>query len=743
MGFRDWLTRPFARELELYKNATEKEIQDLKASLSVERERARTFEQEVKTRRRTLQKPIQYATSNTSSIGTSRDKNIYYGPLYDLSEIARAVDIEPYINQSIRKHREQVLKEGYMLDGEEEEMISYIRKRLFEMFLVSGVTTEEWLREFTTNLITYATALLVVKRDVNKSTGSAIRWHGKRLDPIAAVFPLDPTSVKVKLNNHGHPVEWLQEVNDPVGNKTHVRFQNSEIIIATIDKKAGFVFGTPFILPVLDDVRALRRIEELAEIIGQKHAFPNIHWQVGDKDDPPIEYEDGTTEIATVRSEVENAPTEGGIVTSHRVNASVIGLADHVIDLQPYLQYFEKRVMAGLRLSPEDLGRSEGAKASAVTVSESLQDSSKDFQSVIGDSLTFKLILPLLLEGEFNVNIDNLVSLTFPMINREEERARQSHGTDMFNSGVLSRTELRRDFLGREQLSEEECKDCKSEMDHEREMELAKLNAQMKKQEAAARKVSNTTRPSNQSGRKATKTRVKANDIHKEIYGEVLASLFTDAADSLKEFFSVHGTGVVDTGSDPYDVSTKSDQLDGILEFFVTQSMIEARRLLTPILSNGAVEAMEDMEVEGDFKAPKKAIDRFFKNTIEKMLKEFAVQVVDHVKNSDVLAGAEEGNLYASLSTIVDLQYKALKCLSDKHIDLSHRFGYSRAAKSHGYNTIKFSPDESNACERCLDDGDILVSLAIKDIPYRTLLDTHRNCEFSIVLGDKEVTVGK
>jgi hypothetical protein len=382
--------------------------------------------------------------------------NIYYGPLHDLSEIARAVDIEPFISISVRKHREQILKEGYQIVGEEEDLIDYINQRLFEMFLVSGVTTEQWVREFTTQLITYGTAFLVKGRNKDKSTGSRIRIHGKTLEPIAAVFPLDPTSVSVRLNAHGHPIDWLQRLDEPIGGKRELTFSNSDVIVATIDKKTGFVFGTPYILPVLDDVRTLRRIEEITEVIAQKHAFPLTHWKVGEKDSPPQELDDGITEIDLVRTEVQNMPTEGGIVTSHRVEADTLGSADKAIDLEPYLDYFQKRAMGGLRLSPEDIGRSEGAKASAVTVSESLQDSSKDFQSVIADSITHGLFLPLLLEGQYDVTRENLVKLTFPMINREEERAQQAHGMDLFNSGGITRTEFRKDHLNRKELKEEE-----------------------------------------------------------------------------------------------------------------------------------------------------------------------------------------------------------------------------------------------------------------------------------------------
>ena len=115
MGLINWFTSPSNKELLELLTKAKRDITDLRAEINTSKQRQRSFEQEVKTRRRTLQKPLQYATSNTSAIGSRKESNIYYGPLHDLSEIARAMDIEPYINQSIRKHREQILKDSQTL----------------------------------------------------------------------------------------------------------------------------------------------------------------------------------------------------------------------------------------------------------------------------------------------------------------------------------------------------------------------------------------------------------------------------------------------------------------------------------------------------------------------------------------------------------------------------------------------------------------------------------------------------
>ena len=54
-------------------------------------------------------------------------------------------------------------------------------------------------------------------------------------------------------------------------------FSAEDVIFISLDKNTGFTFGTPYIVPVLDDVRALRRLEEIAEIVGGKTVDFNIN----------------------------------------------------------------------------------------------------------------------------------------------------------------------------------------------------------------------------------------------------------------------------------------------------------------------------------------------------------------------------------------------------------------------------------------------------------------------------------
>ncbi|RMG69764.1 MAG: hypothetical protein D6710_08235 [Nitrospirae bacterium] len=720
----------------------QKQLSDIRLALG-QREN-RKIEQSIKSERRALERPLHYSTRPVG-FGVRSSGRDYEGPVYDLSEIAKIIDVEPYVNQSVRKHREQILKEGFTIQGPDQRQVDYIYQRFFEMELIADMPIEYVIREFTTNLVAYATSFIVKKRDSKRSSGNPVRMYGKTLEPIAAIFPMDPTSVTVKLNSNGYPVKWKQEINDTSGSTTVKVFDNDDVIVATIDKKSGFVFGTPYILPTIDDIRALRKLEELAEIIAHKYANPHLHAQVGSDEYPVQKFDDGSTEIDLVKQELENMPDTGGLVTSHRVKIDPIGLGKDAIDLVPYIKYFEERVLGGLRLSPVDLGRGDISKASAQSVSQSLQDSSKDFQAVIETAINSKLILPLLLEGGFDVTPQNRARFVFSTINREEDRARQQHGVDMFNNGVITLTEFRNEYLSKRPLSEEEMKLTKPEMAHKHAVELAKLKGgpvatgERDARNAAARRVASKTRPENQAGKKPTKTLITANSE------EALASIeenWADCIECVKSFIEKHGTGKASSG-DMFDVTTKDQELDSILESFITFSMPIVRELCDKHMQDGISDAMEQLGIEGQYRIAKKYVDRFYKNSTLKALRAITGGIKTLIYNDDTIAGIDTRlTPNQAVAAIFDSQLPELRRAIEKQKQLAYRFGFARTLRSHGESTMTFTPVDENVCEKCAERGEYTISLVDKQVPYNVLLATHEDCEFTVSVSQK-TSVGK
>jgi len=483
-------------------------LEDITSAISQkERTTATTI---VVRKRRPQAGTLQYGVQS----GLTSRSNVYRGPFHDYAEIARAVDTESFLARSIQKHREYILKESFELIGTSPETVKYIRSRLFHIELATGLTTREWLREVVTNLVTYSTSFVVLKRDNDRSEGSPIRLHRKRLDPIAGIFPMDTVSVKVKQNQNGKPIEWKQELEG----KTR-KFNADDVINITIDKKSGFVFGTPYSVTVLDDIRALRRLEELIEMVAHKHLFPLFHVKVGTDANPAqdIETPEGalSSEVELARVQIQDMPVDGGLVTSERFALELIGSNDKVLDLIPYIEHFKARVMMGLRLSPLDLGAADtGNKATAAVVNRNLVDAVKDFQSVVADALTSKLFDILLLEGGFDLTEETRVKFRFPSADREEERTHQQHGLTLYQSNSLTTEEYRTEYLRKNTLTDEQMTDTWHEL-YEKPIEEMKMEVQIQaaKMQAQARPTSSSSSSSSSSSKKKDGSQVKSNTI--------------------------------------------------------------------------------------------------------------------------------------------------------------------------------------------------------------------------------------
>ena len=299
--------------------------------------------------------------SNTSvaygTLGPTQSRSSFQPSEYNLGEISKVMDIESYVRQAFNKHVELCLKEGYDISSRDEKATSYIKRRLKEMADVSGVTFDMLLRSIATNLVAYSNAFITKVRDSEKSSGSSIRKTAEEsLPPVAAYFPMDPTSIQIKRDYHGRVLKYLQRV---PGNPIMPQFLPENIVHFHYNKKEGFAFGTPYVVPVLDDIRSLRRLEENVEMLISQNLFPLYQYIVGTENSPAEIYEDGTTEVDVVKNQIERMPTEGSIVTPERHDIKVLGADGKAMDAEKYLKYFEKRVLAGLGMSDVALGRGD------------------------------------------------------------------------------------------------------------------------------------------------------------------------------------------------------------------------------------------------------------------------------------------------------------------------------------------------------------------------------------------------
>lgn len=363
---------------------------------------------------------------------------------YSLAESGRVEDTDSYVRQAFDKKSALMFKEGWDIVGPNPKTIKYIKTRLQQIAIASKVPTRSLLREIGSGLVRKSNVFLIKVRKEEASGGAIRRAPGSKvpLVPVAGYFISPAETMEYQLSGN-KVIRWQQ--NMPNGDKNF--YVPRDLIHFFYDRKEGFVFGTPILTPVIDDIRALRKIEENIELLIYQCLFPLFHYIVGTEDQPAAIDENGESEIDVVRREIQYMPAEGGIVTPERHEIKAIGSEGRALKADGYLEHFKKRVFAGLGVSAVDMGEGETAnRATADNMSRNLIDSVKDFQQIIEIFFNEYIINELLLESTFGVEVldeENLCRLKFKEIDIDAQIKKEAHLADQFNKDSITWDELR------------------------------------------------------------------------------------------------------------------------------------------------------------------------------------------------------------------------------------------------------------------------------------------------------------
>lgn len=392
------------------------------------------------------------------SFGYSRDA--FVPAEYNLAEIGRIEDVENMVRQAFKKKTGLMFKEGYDFVGVNKEAVKYIKKRMKQIEQVSGLPNQVLMRTVGSDLIRLSNAFLCKVRD-KKSSGGKVRrlQSGKTVNPVAAYFPIPAETVEIKRDSQTNKIEKYKQI---MPDGRFREYSPDDVVHLYYDKRPGFNTGKPTIIPTIDDIRALRRIEQNIEMLVYQHLFPLFHHKVGTKEQPDRVYPDGTKEVDEVRDMIEYMPSEGSIVTSYRHEVSAIGAESRAIKAEGYLEHFKKRVIAGLGISSVDLGEGDTAtRNTSDAMSRAIIDEVKDFQQTMAVFFNELIIMELMLESSFNIDLFddiNKVKLSFNEIDIDSKIKRENHNMLLYQGHGIGETEFRNE-LGKEAINDTERSD--------------------------------------------------------------------------------------------------------------------------------------------------------------------------------------------------------------------------------------------------------------------------------------------
>lgn len=362
-------------------------------------------------------------------------------PDFDLEDIQNGYNTDSYIRQGVDKYVDQIFKEGYSFYGTDANAVEYLKLRLSYIAEASNTPTNQLLMDIAEDIVKYGNCMVVKARSNDPNAlpqGTTVTGlYGK--DPVVGYFCANPVTMKCKRDEFGTITEWQQD-NDG-GTQT---FAPEDVVHFYYKREKGNAYGTSFLIPVLDDVRALRQAEENVLKMMYRNIYPFYHVAVG------TEEQTGTTrEVEELKSAIDGMDVEGGLVTTERVKITPIA-SDKVIDAEPYLKYMESRVFSGMGIPEIMFGRGNTAnRSTGDNMTSEMADRIRAMCRVIEMFFNSFIIKELLMEGGYDpvLNPDQSVEFRFNDNDVDVMIKKQVHAIYKYEHNAITEDEMR-DELG-------------------------------------------------------------------------------------------------------------------------------------------------------------------------------------------------------------------------------------------------------------------------------------------------------
>lgn len=380
------------------------------------------------------------------SLDTSltRTAQLLNGSTLSLQDIQNGYMTDSHIHQAVTRYAEKVIKEGYYLSGANQAAVKYVQTRLEMMTPATGTFWQKPFIQALRDGVKYANAFMI-KRRFKKGDGPRVKGIRKiqglnNKGAVGGYSTVSPLYMVPKFDSDRVLVNW--ELSVPGASEKKL-LDLDDVIHHTYDKQSGGLYGISWLLPVLDDVRALRIVEEMVVHLIAKSLTPLIHHEVPD-----------TTGTGRGRQEDVNRAAQqhnimavnGYIITPPNHKISMIGVESKALRAEGYLKVLRERVYAGLGVNPVMMGESG---VTGIGVAESftavMHDRVRFIQKEFADTLTYEVIWELLLEGGFNPYFDerDRVYWKFNEVDVDRRIKEESHALLLYHGNAITEDELR------------------------------------------------------------------------------------------------------------------------------------------------------------------------------------------------------------------------------------------------------------------------------------------------------------
>lgn len=381
---------------------------------------------------------------------------------YDFGRIIQAIDTDSYAKSAYAKFRELFWKEGWSLVGENQEAIDYIYQRVDYMEVSMGRPFQDFLNDVVDQLVRHHNVFVAKSRSdqIDDSFPDSLDAQDSLKGPVIGYYIIPTEQVQILRDKYNRPKYYRQRITSNMGvlgglSASNTRtiaptWKASEVIHLYRDKKPGRAFGTPFLTSGLDDILALRQVEEDFQNLIHRELFPLYKYIIGTEDHPaePDEIEKAVLELESLR-------TEGGLVLPYRHDIDIIGSEGKTLEISPFLAHMKERVAVGLGVFPHHLGMVDFAGNKDLTdrLDIALYDRVKEYQRYFADCFRMFVLDELLREGGFDPmpnpklqSEQDRVTIKFAEIDVDTQVKREAHALQKTTANLTTVGEGRQEI---------------------------------------------------------------------------------------------------------------------------------------------------------------------------------------------------------------------------------------------------------------------------------------------------------
>lgn len=407
------------------------------------RRRKSTDEQSSSNRQKSA--AVQLISSRRGKI--SRD---FQPPDIDIERVDEVYNSEAFARRAIDKHIELMFKAGWDFIGDDEKAIEYIRKRLYLIAEMTKIPTSQLFVEIAEDLVKYSNAVVVKVRSNRPLWPANIKIAGiNNRPPVCGYFPVNLRYVETERDAAGNVYRW--RINFPDVPKP-LELPPEDVVHFYYKREKNRVFATPYLIAVIEDINALRQVEEGVLKLIYRFLYPFLHHIVGLEKDG---YGGTDEEVQQVKQMIEQMDLEAGLVTTERHKINPVSL-DQVVDAYNYLRYFEQRVFTGLGVSETVMGRSGSAsRATAESQYFDLRETVKAVQRIMETFVNEFILKELLMEGGYDALFkpQTDISFRFREIDLDMKIKHENHVIYQYITNCITEDEMRAE-LGRNLISD-------------------------------------------------------------------------------------------------------------------------------------------------------------------------------------------------------------------------------------------------------------------------------------------------